>query len=283
MASDLIATWLDVPLRFSAAANAAESLRGAVAPSSAWTDVAYARLVSGDGGEKPYLHTGPFVGWLLVVSVPAGIFAQISKGSATLTLVVVAIVWVAGALSYFAYTKFKRVWRVVAFVISALLAVAAVVLIVLSDSSGDTAASPPSSTRAPSTTSSTTTTTTTTIPPPAALPPRPPEERELLDGTVGEFFDRDLIIGTGGAGTTSSSFNLTTEKIGCTSIYFQLGQQKVIVGRRDRAMTYFRITLLRVEGKLSTVRVEEMPSEDWPSHKSYNDEIVFDESCPSSF
>jgi hypothetical protein len=48
-------------------------------------------------------------------------------------------------------------------------------------------------------------------------------------------------------------------------------------------MTYFRITLLRVEGKSSTVRVEEIPSEDWPSHRSYNDEIVFDESCPSSF
>ncbi|MBO0677183.1 hypothetical protein JRC04_06875 [Mycolicibacterium sp. S2-37] len=130
------------------------------------------------------------------------------------------------------------------------------------------------------TTTTTTTTTSPTLTPPIVLPPRPIEERELVDGTAGEFFDRDLIIGTGGAGTTSSTFNLTTKVTGCTYVTVQLGAQKVIVGRRGRDMTYFRITLLRVDGDASTVRVEEMPTEEWPGYVDYDGETVYSQSCP---
>lgn len=263
---------------------------GAFAPEEG-RSVSYDLLVSGDGNQKQQLHTGPFVGWLALVSIPAGIFAQISKGSATLTLIVVALMWAAGAVSYLGYTKLTRAGRVGAYAMAVLLSAGAVALIVLSDSGGGAPSSPTTSFRSstpsaaattttPTTTTATTTSTSPTLTPPIVLPPRPPDERELVDGTAGEFFDRDLIIGTGGASANSSSFNLTTRAASCTYVTIRLGEQKQIVGRRGRAMTFFRVTLLRVGGTTSTIRVEETPTEDWPGHVSYSGETIYDQGCP---
>lgn len=97
---------------------------------------------------------------------------------------------------------------------------------------------------------------------------------EILNGTAGEFFDRALLIGVSSSYSNYSNFNISSDALSCQSNFFNVGQRKVILGRRGGAKDYFRITLLRtVADTSSLVRVEELAQADWPDS----------EVCPNTF
>jgi hypothetical protein len=109
-----------------------------------------------------------------------------------------------------------------------------------------------------------------------------PEGTEIVYGSTAEFFDGALIIGGEVAGGSISAFNLTTHEIGCPNVYFRVGEQKTIIGKRPDGYDFFRITLLKVADKSSTVRVEELPPKDWPAPETRADDCTYYiDYCPS--
>lgn len=229
-------------------------------------------LVPESGRQGPGgLHTGPFVGWMAFVLAIAGIFAQISKGSIALTLIVLATILGAGMLFYFAYVKLAGKRRFAAIAVSVLLAVSAVVLTVRSDSpkSPLTAAQPSTTSPGQATTTAETTTTATPTtstaappppaPPPPALPPRPAQEKDIRQATTAEFFDGAVLIGAGIPGITGIFLNLTTDSLDCPDSHFSVGERKYLEGIREGARNTFTVTLMKVEDSTVTVRVQELP------------------------
>jgi hypothetical protein len=245
--------------------------------------------VTGHGGGPQDLHLRPVVLWSSAVPLAiASTLGAIAKGSPMLAVGIVLLVLLAGLVFFLGYKRAGKS-RVVVIGISLVLVLVAITATALSDKIGGVIAGSPPQTSTSGTPYSTpldTTTTTatkTTPPPPPVLPPRPPEEKAILDGTVGEFFDRALTVGSGGTGTYSSSFNFTSGKYGCPSTWISLGQAKVMPGRRGDAPDFFRITLLKAEGNSSTIRVEEMPPEQWPKFTDGSGDISYDTTCPSQY
>lgn len=218
----------------------------------------------------------PLVGWLTFVFVASAALVPIVKGTVLAVAVLVVVVY-AGGLGYVGHAKGAGRMRTWCITVGGLLVCGAVLAAAMSGIGEGTVASPPRPSpsipptevdaQPPITSSATpTSTTATNAPAPAAGPPRPFEEKAIPVGSVGEFYDHAVIIGANGAYTTWSALTISTDVMGCPNSNLNVGERAVFAGKRDGAKDFFRVTLLKsVDNVSATVRVEELPSEAWPS------------------
>jgi hypothetical protein len=270
------------------AAELNDAYQGAPPQQREARDVQYTLTASAEdapSAKRLELHGLPIVAWFAFVVTVSGVLVSIAEGVGP-KLLVLGTGLLSGGFVFVAYRqgagRARRIFYTVAAIASLCLAVA---IPEISGVARNSPASPPQATTSTvsATRSSTSTTTTgTTTPDLPALPPRPPVETDIVDANTAEFFDGELIIGGGGAGIYLAALNLTTHEIGCTNVYFRVGEEKIIIGKRADGHDFFRITLLKVADKSATVRVEELPPKEWPAPVTRaDDSTYYIASCPS--
>jgi hypothetical protein len=187
--------------------------------------------VSADDNSSPHPSSRPGIFWVTAILGVGFGAVQIARGSALNALLVFTLIVISGWLFYLGdKAKQRRRRRVVLVVLSVLFAAGGLLAAALSDVGNDTHSPPLPNTR------STTPTSTPSLPTTvgsAALPPRPYEEKEVVRNAVAEFFDRELIVaGETGGVYAAVRLTLTTRESSCKSIGFDLGDVKIVGGRR---------------------------------------------------